>query len=550
MTISSTTSRWAYTGDGVTTAFAYTNRIFAASDLKVYLAGVFQAAGYSLSGVDAATGGSVTFAAAPAAGVSVVLARQVPATQETDYQPNDPFPAETHERALDRLTVLVQQLETRAARALALAEADPAAMLPALPVAAARAGRVLAFDAVGTPIAGELLAGPAGSFLAAGAGAVPRSYLERGCEHLSVKDFGAAGDGVADETAALQAALAALPAAGGRLYLPAGRYRVSAPLVLDKPGVVFGDGPASVLATDAAGGDVLTVSAANARVSDLAFAASVTRTAGAYVRLAAKDTRLERFLMTGAATGVAIAAGVNRVQVADGVLTGTTLPASTAVVIEGGDNLGLRGLVVPVAGGFGTGIWLQACGRVVIEGCRIQQCSYGITIAPTAGQACHDVWVSACQIEACGLHSVRIAAHGAGAFVGRALFRGCRLVGAGGNGVDIAASSGGTVSWARLEHCFVMSNAANGLVLTGAGVVQSAMVGGSYALNGDAGILIGAGAATAEVSGAHIGQNNVGLHIDDGSYACRVIGNDLRGNIAYNFHDGSLAPKVIANNLT
>lgn len=548
MTISSTTSRWAYTGDGVTTAFAYTNRIFAASDLKVYLAGVFQAAGYSLSGVDAATGGSVTFAAAPAAGVSVVLARQVPATQETDYQPNDPFPAETHERALDRLTVLVQQLETRAARALALAEADPAAMLPALPVAAARAGRVLAFDATGTPIAGELLAGPAGSFLAAGAGAVPRSYLERGREHLSVKDFGAAGDGVADETAALQAALAALPAAGGRLYLPAGRYRVSAPLVLDKPGVVFGDGPASVIVT-AAAGDLLTVAAANAQVRDLAFAASVPRTAGAYVRLAANDTRLERFLMTGAATGVAIAAGVNRVQVADGVLTGTTLPASTAVVIEGGDNLGLRGLVVPVAGGFGTGIWLQACGRVVIEGCRIQQCSYGITIAPTAGQACHDVWVSACQIESCGTNGVRVLAPGG--TVWRAVLRGCRVVGAGADGVFSATSAGGTVRWLRLDACFVTHNAGNGLMLADAGIIQTAVVGGSYASNVAAGIALLAGASTAEVSGIHAGQNGTGgLHISVGSYACRVVGNDLRGNVMYNFYDGSSEPKVIANNLT
>jgi hypothetical protein len=40
MTVSNTTSRWAYTGDGATTAFAYGNLIFAATDLKVYVAGV------------------------------------------------------------------------------------------------------------------------------------------------------------------------------------------------------------------------------------------------------------------------------------------------------------------------------------------------------------------------------------------------------------------------------------------------------------------------------------------------------------------------------
>ena len=47
---------------------------------------------------------------------------------------------------------------------------------------------------------------------------------------LNVKDFGAAGDGAADDTAAIQRAILLLPA-GGRLYFPAGTYRTS-PLIL------------------------------------------------------------------------------------------------------------------------------------------------------------------------------------------------------------------------------------------------------------------------------------------------------------------------------
>lgn len=48
---------------------------------------------------------------------------------------------------------------------------------------------------------------------------------------LNVKDFGAAGDNVTDDTAAIQAALAACPM-GGIVYLPAGAYRTSAPLTI------------------------------------------------------------------------------------------------------------------------------------------------------------------------------------------------------------------------------------------------------------------------------------------------------------------------------
>ncbi|MBL3670648.1 right-handed parallel beta-helix repeat-containing protein [Streptomyces sp. M2CJ-2] len=48
---------------------------------------------------------------------------------------------------------------------------------------------------------------------------------------LNVRDYGAAGDNVNDDTAAIQAALAACPM-GGIVYLPAGAYRTSAPLTI------------------------------------------------------------------------------------------------------------------------------------------------------------------------------------------------------------------------------------------------------------------------------------------------------------------------------
>lgn len=48
---------------------------------------------------------------------------------------------------------------------------------------------------------------------------------------LNVRDYGAAGDNSTDDTAAIQAALAACPM-GGIVYLPVGAYRTSAPLTI------------------------------------------------------------------------------------------------------------------------------------------------------------------------------------------------------------------------------------------------------------------------------------------------------------------------------
>lgn len=152
MTVSSILSRWSYTGNGATTIFAYTNRIFADSDLKVYVDGVLKTltTDYVVSGVDSPGGGNVTFVSAPANGASVVIVRDVPATQPVDYQPNDPFPAETHEKALDRATVLVQQALDKVLRAFRLQDSDPTPEI-LLPTPAQRALKYLAFDAAGAP---------------------------------------------------------------------------------------------------------------------------------------------------------------------------------------------------------------------------------------------------------------------------------------------------------------------------------------------------------------------------------------------------------------
>lgn len=58
-----------------------------------------------------------------------------------------------------------------------------------------------------------------------------------------MRRFGAKGDGKADDTAALEFALAAANAVPGVVHLPAGTYRLSRPLTITAGGVVLrGDG--------------------------------------------------------------------------------------------------------------------------------------------------------------------------------------------------------------------------------------------------------------------------------------------------------------------
>lgn len=68
-----------------------------------------------------------------------------------------------------------------------------------------------------------------------GSGAVARSAQEKMRDSISVKDFGAVGDGVANDTAAIQAAMNV----GGTVWFPAGTYKITSPLTRSTTGLVL-----------------------------------------------------------------------------------------------------------------------------------------------------------------------------------------------------------------------------------------------------------------------------------------------------------------------
>ena len=73
-------------------------------------------------------------------------------------------------------------------------------------------------------------------------GAVGTNVAAKLAQTISVKDFGAVGDGVTDDTAAFQAAHDALPNTGGIIYAPAGSYLWSSSVVFTKPVILNGEG--------------------------------------------------------------------------------------------------------------------------------------------------------------------------------------------------------------------------------------------------------------------------------------------------------------------
>ncbi|EPR0094119.1 hypothetical protein ACUY4G_002094, partial [Escherichia coli] len=216
MTVSTEVDHNEYTGNGVTTSFPYTFRIFKKSDLVVQVSDLngnvtelVLDTGYTVTGAGTYSGGSVVLPSPLAVGWLITIDRVLDVVQETDLRNQGKFFPEVHEDAFDYLTMLIQQCFGWFRRALMkpslLAKyydakqnrisnlADPSLEQDAVNNRSMR-------NYVDAAIAGVV--GGFGWFIQYGYGAVYRTFQDKMRESLTPEDFGAVG-GDADDTLAL-----------------------------------------------------------------------------------------------------------------------------------------------------------------------------------------------------------------------------------------------------------------------------------------------------------------------------------------------------------
>lgn len=119
MTVSTEVDHNEYTGNGVTTSFPYTFRVFNESDLVVQVVDLDENIAvlaldtdYTVTGAGGYNGGNVILSKALANGYQISISRELPVTQETDLRNQGKFFAEVHEDAFDKLTMLIQQVRS------------------------------------------------------------------------------------------------------------------------------------------------------------------------------------------------------------------------------------------------------------------------------------------------------------------------------------------------------------------------------------------------------------------------------------------------------
>ncbi len=253
MTVPATTrSAGPYPGDNSATVFTFGFKVFSVNDIAVVLVSgstrtvLTQNVHYTVGlNVDQSTspGGSITY---PISGSPLAPTDTITIVGATEYSQTHAIPGggnfnpEAMERALDRLEFQIQQLRVLATAALRVGDGET---LDAFGTAADRADRIIGFDGTGNralllPQAGDAtdlaldLADP--NSLTHGDGQVATKRNVTGGVATTVhdwiegqmlnvvSDFDADPTSSGDQTAKVQAAINALPARGGIVYVPRG----------------------------------------------------------------------------------------------------------------------------------------------------------------------------------------------------------------------------------------------------------------------------------------------------------------------------------------
>ena len=212
MTVQSQTSKTQYNGDGSTTGFSTVFAFTNDADVTVILTDVNNidttqvlSSNYTLTGAGTGSAGTVTMITAPASGERLTIFRDPPLTQNTDYIESDPFPAESHEAALDKLTHIAQR--TREITEQSVRLPDSSTVDPILP--SPEADKVIGWNSSATGLENKDANNDSNNLVTPTGASIALSHATHTARYINVDDFGAKNTGIVSDASANNTAIAA-----------------------------------------------------------------------------------------------------------------------------------------------------------------------------------------------------------------------------------------------------------------------------------------------------------------------------------------------------
>jgi len=391
-------------------------------------------------------------------------------------------------------------------------------------------------------------------------------------ETISVKDFGAVGDGSTDDTVAIQAAITqVVNSGGGTVFFPAGTYNVSSTITVGNNVTLSGTGvKGSFIQVTSASINVLNITGSYTGVNNLGFKTTQTaQTAGSYIIAAGIYCYINNFYMDMPYTGITVT-GVYT-YISEGIIetvTSRNTAGNSAYIkinVPGEADCNISNIIMRI-NSFDTttypsyGInWVS--GTVVhVSDCEILQADVGLNVAPGTGSTCLAGHFTDVYFDTILTHCAILNPSGTGT-VSDIIFTACELGAKGGNGISLVQTGSANLVKVNINNCvFVQYDAPNGsgVFITSAYagpmyvIVSNCIIGGLTTNGGFQNGIDVTGASNYTLIGNDVSYNSINGIVTTGASDYYIItSNRTFNNTTNDIADNATGTnKVVANNLS
>jgi hypothetical protein len=366
---------------------------------------------------------------------------------------------------------------------------------------------------------------------------------------LDVKaSYGAQCNDVADDTNAIQAAVARAIVLGGAVILIPGICRVSTTIQVNGSNITFlGVNPyASQIKTTSATAPVLvfgdgTNSYSFNYVQNVGVTASVSRSAGAGVKFSKIGVGgYYGGYVANQFTGVEISGGSGLIKLNDLRIVDPTATTGAAVVIDNAVEAQLSNLAIACNQTYPAyaGVWVKEASGLRFENVDSVYCGIGLALLPSSSKTIEHIFSSRSSWDSSGTHGILMQA-ASGTTIRRATFVGDWTATSGDNGVVTTGT--GTIDGIEFIGHRSVNNANSGMIFlagTNIAIDGGLFSGNSTASSGTKDGILFSGVSAFRVRGVRSGQTNgysntqrYGIAIDNAASDNYVVtDSDVRTN--------------------